>query len=298
MIKKFLKSVDLSLFDLYGTGPDIPLQGQRKSYSAVGIFSSLLVAGFVIWAVYINASELFTRQKPALTTANLPASTYNQEIKLTPEIFDFTFGLADVNSGLFYTDPSIYSVMVNIVPNVTNIYDVVPIQVEECTPSYTDGVSQYTGPTWCIKEDQLYTSDVAVKTKGQQYLSIIYLRCDNSSSPVPCAPPDEITQRLNNSVMVRLYSDYRINPFNYHQPLERYYRSDWTMPTLTQTKLTFLYLTTTEFSSDSGWITDSPQTQSVVTVDSFQTDSTDTWGPEMFSMLYIANTGNKAVYFT
>ena len=295
MLKKLTKNLNPASFDFYGTIPAIQIQGQTNSYSKVGIFSSIIVIGFIIWASVINASELYQKKNPSLITVNLPASTFTQSIEISPDIFDFSFGMLDLSTYTLYADPTIYTVEAVFHANPSNPSEDISLEMEECSPQYIREIAEVTGPLWCLKKQQTHLSKIKVKTKQASYMSVNFKRC-NTTATNTCASSNAINARLANSLFGRVYSDWKIDPFNYKQPIQRYYRADWNGVLLTQTRVVYLYLATTEFTSDNGLILPSLNTRNVVTVQSTEVDEASSLPDGTFSILSIANSGNKIVY--
>ena len=291
-LSKYLNPADL---DIYGYKPEIQIQGEPRSYSGVGIFSSCVVAIFVVWATVINSSELFEKKSPTVTTANLPASTYDQSIEITPDVFDLTFGLFDALSGSFYVDPSIYTIQAYYTGDGSDPSTNIQLDVEVCTPSYVQSVAKIVGPTWCISKKQTYETKMKVRTRLQSYINILFIRCDATGSTT-CASSTDIDNRLKYSYCIRAYSDWKIDPFNYKQPLQRYYRADWNGVLLTQTKAAYVSLTVAEFTSDNGLLLSNPLTENIVVVEGIDTDLTEMNSSGVFLNLNIANSGNKRTY--
>ena len=290
MLKKIARSINPASLDLYGTKPTILVQGESISYSGVGIFSSFLVFGFVIWAAYINAAELFQKKSPTLTTANLPSSTINEPIELTPDIFDFSFGMVNLGDSTFYIDSSIYTVQALFYPDASDKNNKVVLDIEECQPSYLKHTTKIKGTLYCLKRTQSQIESINVLTKQDAYVSINFFKCQANCHPL-------IDDILKISFCGRLYSDWKIDPFNYKNPLQRYYKADWNGIVLDQTKATYLYLTRTEFTSDNGWLTSSTKTEKIVSVEKIETDSGDVAYGGVLYRLLIATSGNKNVYF-
>ena len=105
-----------------------------------------------------------------------------------------------------------------------------------------------------------------------------------------------IDSALKDSYAGRAFSDWKIDPFNYKEPLQRYHKADWNGIVLSQTKATYIYLTTTEFTSDSGWILPNQQTQNIVAVEKIESDSEDITYDRTFHRLITATSGNKNIY--
>ena len=289
MLKKISRSINPASLDLYGTKPNLLVQGESISYSGVGIFSSFLVLGFVIWASYINASELFKKETPNLTTANLPSSTINEPIELTPENFDFAFGMVNIGDNTFYIDKTIYTAEAVFYPVASDKHNFIMLDIEECEPSYLNAVSNIKGILFCLKKTQSKLSSINLLTKQDAYVSINFHKCQTGCSPL-------MNNILEMSFCGRLYSDWKINPFNYEQPLERYYKGDWSGLVLGQTKATYLYLTRTEFKSDNGWLTSNTKTTNIVSVEKIESDSGDLSIDSVLYRLMIATSGNKNIY--
>ena len=293
MFRKVSTLLNPASLDVYGVKPAIQIQGEPKSYSGVGILSSCFVATFVIWATIINASELFEKKSPTITTANLPASTIYQTIEITPDTFDFTFGMFDITRNSFYINSSIYTVQAIFIGNTLDNTSYIPLDLEECSPAYIKNVADVTGPTWCISKNQTHNTKLNVKTKQSAYISITFKRCTNSTT---CADPTVIDNKLRSSYCIRAYSDWKIDPFNYKEPLQRYYKADWNGILLTQTKMAYVSLTKTEFTSDNGLLIGNSVTTNIVTVEGIENDLVDMGPDRSFVVINIANSGNKGIY--
>ena len=162
-----------------------------------------------------------------------------------------------------------------------------------------NSTTKFKGPTWCISKNQPKVPKLEILTKQDAYISIDFKRC-KTTALVKCYPDSVIDSvidsALKDSFVARGFSDWKIDPFNYEEPLQRYYKADWNGIVLKQTKATYIYLTTTEFTSDSGWILPDQHTKKIVAVEKIESDSGDITYDDTFYRLMIATSGNKNVY--
>ena len=286
-----------SLFDLYGTRPELKFKGQSNSYSAIGLLSTLIVTGFFVWATIINASELFQKESPSLTTAKLPGVTINSPIELTPEVFEISFGLINAATNTFYIDPSIYTVEAALRNDPSDPTTDIPLDIEPCVPEYMRDSVSSTGTMWCFSKKQTQVSKIEFKSKQKSFVMIEFRRCNPTTSTVTCKPSVIIDTYLKASLCARAVSDWKIDPFNYKEPLQKYYKQDWNGLVLTQTKATYIYLTEAEFTSDNGWLLEDSKTQNVMTIGQVETDSGDITSTLCFYRFVLASSGDKDVYF-
>lgn len=295
MFKKISETVNPAALDMYGSKPNINIQGESTSYSGVGIIATSMVLGFVVWATYFNSLDLFYKLNPTVTTSNLPASTIDIPIELTPDIFDMYFGVVNIQNNIFYINASVYTVEAVYSPNPLNQSKDIKLNIEPCKPSFLTSLTNAAdGIVWCFSKNQ--STKINLYTKTTAYVTVNFKRCNPASSKVPCLPDAMLDQVIGISFAGRIYSDWKIDPFNYKEPLQRYYKVDLNGLATQQTKAIYIYLVGTQFTTDDGWLLPTNKTQNIYTVERIESDFADRTYDLILQRMVLATSGNKNTY--
>lgn len=297
MLKKIASLINPSSIDIYGSKPTIKVQGESNSYSIVGIIGSVFVGGFIIWATYFNSAELFQKTNPSVTTSTLPSSTINIPIELTPDVFDFSFGMYDFTLSQFYIDPSVYTVEAIYSPQAADQTKNVKLNIEPCYKEAASQNAKAQGQVWCISKNQTGVDKINLYTKTDSYLTVNFKLCNPLISTVTCQNSADAYAKLGRSFASRIYTDWKINPFNHKEPLQRYYKVDFNGLAFSLTKATYVYLVGTQFQSDDGWLLSSTKTQDIYTVERIESDFGDRTVDLIVQRIILSSSGNKNLYY-
>lgn len=170
-----MKIIDPSLLDLFGSRPGLKIQGADKTWSLVGLISTLAVGAFAIWALVFTGLELFHKRNPALTTAQLQGATRNEIFSISEDTWDMAFGLVDLMTGSFYNDESIFTIHAWLFPNSGNYTFSYQLDLEICPESKNfDTQYDFKGNIWCFKKDQSKIKEITFQTRGDSFVLITF----------------------------------------------------------------------------------------------------------------------------
>ncbi len=106
---KFIHSADL-----FAAKPSWRIKGQRKASSNIGLLFTLFLLALFIWACWFYSYDMVHRTNPLLTQAVLHVSTFDSPMTIDTEDFPFAFGMLNLNSKTFYTDPTLFTIKAGV----------------------------------------------------------------------------------------------------------------------------------------------------------------------------------------
>ena len=253
--KKFFKSINI-----YGVPFSIKYKNENTYTSIIGvllsIFSILFLTGFSIYFL----CELINHSSFSVLTCNDRKKFHSINLSNIP----IMFGLLDTNSKLLSINQEIFSLSVwiktlNPVNNSFSNINFTRIEIESCLNSeyiklYPD-MKQYNLEKYlCIKPNQNIEilGRYGDSINGFHSLNVYFGHC--SSEECIKNNLDDINRILFNSYLSVIYLSDVIDHFNYHEPLQKKFRSEnFEITPLSFNKYIY-YFSSLTYMSDNGLI--------------------------------------------
>ena len=281
------KNFDISTLDMFGVPPLFKIQGNIKATSRFGLFLTLCTIIIVVLLLIFFGQNLYERKNPYFSKSDIPLASKDKLIELTPENFDIGFMIVSPLYGQIL-DPRIVQVDLvysKVLPNgFTN--DTI-LQLEPCERDFGIGKSNYV----CLKQDQqILLGTVAANSA---YLTLYAVRCDAFPGR-PCFPGQMISDLVATAQLQLYQADFAANPSDYKNPFQKTFNKVLKQGVLNMTKTIEISLDDSIFRTDSGWLFESIQNSSRLTIGNIDLDVV--FGPGAFFAVRWMTTGNQILF--
>lgn len=212
-----------------------------------------------------------------------PISLYTETAKEDPDALEvsngnFVFAM-EINDAITYApfiDERIWTVQAyHIVKttefgddgNVTINFQYNPIEVERCTSDHFAELEQSfsvldLNTHLCLKKSESLFVSGAFQSPTFDLIQFQFKICNNSTSQVTCATPEEIASRV---VYISFYqSETAVDLKNYSDPISRYRGEYFTTVTANAYREVNYYLNRLTITTDNGWLTEDIKTENHV----------------------------------
>jgi len=250
-----------SYIDLFSIEPcsRITFRNKRVYSSTTGKMMTILCLMCSVGAFVYFGINMITRSSPQTIIAEIYQAMPDL-LKITPENFFFSFGMKNYNTNQMMLDETIY------VPHLYVVRQNKSVPTESLTKEILIGrcvssdnptkgdLNEYfiTNPTddmYCIKnytDVELFGSE---DSGSFEYLQLILLPCQNTSTASACQPMADITDFFNDNYFYSSYTSDAADSLNYETPLNQHgdFYSCTTIDTRTSKvywDFTHLYVTT------------------------------------------------------
>jgi len=296
------KLTDFQKIDIFGVAPNIRFRGKDKSYSLYGFIYTLMIWGFILWAIIFTSQDLVHRTDPSLLTTTLQGATARENIALSHDVFQLGFGLYDNSIGNYFIDSTIYTVEANLgtyvlQPDGSAVLVQTSLDIRPCQASDFDNNVDYYQSQWCFSKHQTnLDKTISVRTKADSFINILFKVCDGTVAGTTCASTTDINTVLARSYFMTTYKQTTVDPSSYSNPLSDVYPDNWKGVLLGKSKEIQLKLDVIEFNSDNGWLFESKKSQRALNFNEITADVLEVQTTGSFVTFLIANSGNKIVY--
>jgi len=274
--------LDYKQMDLFGLPVSFNFKGSQKSTSKQGFICTVLIAGFILWAIYNSGRVLFVRKNPSTITYN----SFEQDpekIVINEDTFPVAFGLlTPVTQKYFnFINETIYKIEVyqNVFKTskdsdgtVTSQRILLPLETEICTPDHFGRYKSLfsdipLNSLYCIKKNQTLVDEVALQGTITSTLFNGFsfgVRVCQSSNTTVCASDAEINSILTGSWLHLHYPQLAVNPQNVTNPDLIFRQSYVTMLSPSTYKTSVMNLGHVVVSSDMGWLVEDKKVENYV----------------------------------
>ena len=267
--------------DLFGLPVSFNFKGSQKSTSKQGFICTLLIAGFILWAIYNSGRVLFVRRNPITITYN----SFEQDperIVINEDTFPVAFGLLTPVTQKYvnFIDESLYTI--EVYSNVFKTHEVngtvtterilLPLETEICTIEHFGKLKDLfadipLGSLYCIKKEQPLVDEIALQGTITSTLfngfSFGVRVCQNSATKT-CADDERIESILTGSWLHIHYPQLAVNPQNVTNPDLVFRQSYVTMLSPSTYKTSVMNLGHVSVSSDMGWVVEDKKVDNYV----------------------------------
>ena len=259
--------------DLFGKSVELNFNKGKKSRTRAGGFFTLFFFGFWIWSVYNVGKDIYQRQEPTMSTADIIIEDPKPMV-LSPETFSIAFGYSEPVVADHYMNESIFTMRFTLQNMQRNTHDDGSVtldwsekvlETETCTPEYFGSLAErfatlQLDKLLCLKPNQLGADPISIEgvyeSKVFQYLQVSVLACNNLTSSVTCGTPDELEYYLGGQGFFAAYfTDIAVNTKDYEHPTTSYQNSIFTLFGNKGYKELYFMLDHVEIFTDIGWFT-------------------------------------------
>jgi len=259
--------------DLFGKSVELNFNRGKKSRTKAGGFFTLFFFGFWIWSVYNVGKDIYQRQNPTMSTADIIIKDPKPMV-VGPDTFTIAFGYSEPVVADHYRNESIFTMRVtlqnmyrNTHPDgsVTLDWSETVLETETCTPEHFGALASrfatlQLDKLLCLKPNQLGTDSISIQGVYEsqifQYLQVSVLACNNLTSSVTCGTPDELEYYLGGQGFFAAYfTDIAVNTKDYEHPTTSYQNSIFTLFGNKGYKELYFMLDHVEIFTDNGWFT-------------------------------------------
>lgn len=177
LFKSKLKTIakGIRLVDFFGVNPRWYVRGNPRSSSSLGIFFTLLMMGFILWAIIDFSSDFVNRRNPKVAFSNLAGVALLNNFELNPDSFSYVFGIQNGETAEFYIDSTIFTLSGELVyQNQTRKN----FTLVKCNPSDINVSIGYSGDLLCFDKNRndIYLSGI------NSIATLTFSMCKNSSA--------------------------------------------------------------------------------------------------------------------
>lgn len=259
----------LRMQDYFGVSPTFTLHGKMKFQNIGGGFISLIINVLCLAFTFNYCYEIFSHNNPYLQSV-IMSSSKEPNLTISSDNLIISFGILGRNYEII-DDASLFTVDTNYLiitaENNSLNYQKYPLKRINCTTInlkkykeanfeaefYSNNLQNY----YCYNETEENNPIILGGLYGSDFygtITVSILKCDNTTSPVPCKSQEEIDEALNYCYFEVFFLDHYIDPLNYYHPIRTssqsfYYQID---PKLS--KFIYSHFSSINLISDNGFI--------------------------------------------
>jgi hypothetical protein len=275
-------STILTTIDIFGYSPYLQVNRKKSFKTPFGGFISLAIIPMIVIAIGIFGKEFILKERPVLIIANQYDLTPVSSTNFNDTGFIVAVGLHDMNYSFFY-DESYFSVQagqhkvsrdfINGKYKIKHEYK--QIEVVKCKQKkgklfkeeleYIDSDNLL-----CLKNGE-FILDGYLGQDNWSYFEFSFKECINDTmSEIICKSSDEIKRKLSRGYLGIYYSDYSIQPADFHQPTHLQLRNFFSTFTVKNYHEVWMFFRNFTFKSDIGWLFDTFVYESYIGLDEFR----------------------------
>ena len=270
-------SENLQLFDFFGHKVDFLINRKRKFKTTFGGFFSVSHIALCLFVFFTLATNMINRTNPAVVSMTIfqaePGPSY-----MSKDSYFMMFGMQDPTWS-FFIDETVYKTRVAQESRSTTGGMVsMEIPLERCTPEHIPiavrdslmGAVGNISNLYCIGKnyDNTFYLTKVYGQEGYKQITISVEICQNTTESSNCKSKEEINKMLVGGFFSIQSADYIINPNDYDNPAQMFYRHYFVPTSPKLNKKYYRYLKTGFLESDKGWIFDQVEHTSYTMFDS------------------------------
>ena len=277
----FLKTIDM-----FNYNPELLYDGEPGYRSAFGGYTTLFILSCYILTIAFTIWRYFQRYSPE-TNVSTQYVENPKGFELTKDTFPFAFGIQD-KRGAHFIDESIYTFKGNYrlttktVENGELKSNTKRINFEfiRCSEAGLD-LEMFKNldlnSMYCLKEFAQKMNEIFVTGVWESdtfgSLSFDAFRCDNKTSPIPCATNEAIDLTLRSSYFAINYVTFTTQSTDYANPIKKVPASFFATTSIDYKKSLTVYMTDNEILTESSLIGYSePAVKYFTSVGNFRSD--------------------------
>lgn len=272
----------LKSLDVYGEKIKFRLEDKEQVKTIIGVYLTVLTGILTVIAAWFLSNDIVYRNKPNYFIENSILPTY-PPLKLDKYTYPLSFALSTINgtrdSFSSYFNYKVYQTTIINNKDGSINETVVDLPLIQCTrehyPALDDSFAllPYLLINQCIDDQDItlygYWNDIALS-----YLTVDFYMCDYNLHPDKCATKQEIEKFINdNGMNANIYTvDQTIAVLNYTYPIKSYLTAPYKFMYSPVTKITNYMIQNNSIITDSGFFTESLDTEYYLAMNELQTE--------------------------
>jgi hypothetical protein len=264
----------MKTFDFISYQPSLFAQGNKRFRTIFGSITQIIFAILNTSGILYFSKDIYYKLNPNVIESTFIVDNPPEWI-VTPSDFNFIFSMNDPDNYGPYKNSSIYTVdfyMTIIENGILKEYR--QLSSESCSLDNFKGVDPgIFSPTfpfeqyYCISKNETLSLKGVLTSTSISYFKFMVRTCKNETSPVPCATEEELSKKLDGTMVTLYHIDKIYDPSNYTHPVKHFFNNYWLRASQKVFNGVSFYFKTVNFIDDTGLLFEDSSKSTTLKVD-------------------------------